>query len=129
MKRRWMKKIFSIFLIFTSMCGNTAFAGVETDGAKLAQAINYLLAFVEKSECKFIRNDKEYSAENAAAHMRKKHQYFKDKIKTPEDFIRLAATKSLMTNKPYLVRLKNGKLVKSETWLLQALDVFQEEQN
>lgn len=111
------------------MCGNTAFAEVETDGAKLAQTINYLLAFVENSECKFIRNDKEHSDENAAAHMRKKYQYFKDKIKTPEDFIRLAATKSLITNKPYLVRLKNGNLVKSETWLLQALDVFRAEQN
>ncbi|MBT8370704.1 MAG: DUF5329 domain-containing protein [Deltaproteobacteria bacterium] len=124
-----MKKIVSIFWVFTSMCGNTAFAEVETDAAKLAQTINYLLAFVENSECKFIRNDKEHSAENAAAHMRKKYQYFKDKIKTPEDFIRLAATKSLITNKPYLVRLKNGKLVKSETWLLQALDVFQKEPN
>jgi hypothetical protein len=44
--------------------------------------------------------------------------------KTPEDFIRLSATKSLMSGKPYMVKTKAGQLLKSETWLLKALEAY-----
>ena len=50
------------------------------------------------------------------------------KIKTPEDVIRLTATKSLMTGKLYYVRLKGGEKITSEAWLLQALEAYQQKQ-
>ena len=40
---------------------------------------------------------------------------------TPEDFIRLAATKSLLTGQPYLVRTRDGKEMPLNTWLSNAL--------
>ena len=64
----------------------------------------------------------------AAAHMQRKYEHFKDKIKTPEDFIRLTATKSLMTGKLYYVRLKDGEKLTSEAWLLQALEAYRQKQ-
>jgi hypothetical protein len=124
-----MKKIFSIFLVYASMWGNTAFAEFEPDTDKLTETINYLLSFVENSECIFIRNDNEHTAKAAAAHMKRKYEHFEGEIRTPEDFIRLAATKSLITGKPYLVKFKTGKVIKSETWLSQALEMYREEQN
>jgi len=61
--------------------------------------------------------------------MQKKYKHFKDKIKTPEDFIRLTATKSLMTGKLYYVKFKDGRKITSAAWLLQALEDFRQEQN
>ena len=87
----------------------------------IAAAINYLLSFVENSDCTFIRNNRAHTAKEAVVHMQRKYDYFKDEIKTPEDFIRLAASKSLMSGRTYMVRTKDGKLIKSETWLLEAL--------
>ena len=99
------------------------------NGEKLAAAINYLLTFVEKSDCTFIRNDRPHTAQQAAAHMQRKYDHFKDEIKTPEDFIRLSATKSLFSGKLYMVKTKTGQLMKSETWLLEALDVYRQKQH
>ena len=61
--------------------------------------------------------------------MQRKYAHFKDDIKTPEDFIRLTATKSLMTGKLYYVKLKNGEKITSEVWLLQALEDYRQNQN
>ena len=60
--------------------------------------------------------------------MQKKYEHFRNEIKTPEDFIRLAATKSLMSGNPYYVKLKNGEKITSETWLLKALEAYREKQ-
>jgi len=101
----------------------------STGGANhLSQTIQYLLDFVKTSECIFIRNNKEHTAVEAAAHMQRKYEHFNDKIKTPEDFIRLTATKSLMTGKLYYVRLKDGEKLTSEAWLLQALEAYRQKQ-
>ena len=99
------------------------------NGEKLAAAINYLLTFVEKSDCTFIRNDRPHTAQQAAAHMQRKYDHFKDEIKTPEDFIRLSASKSLISGKPYMVKTKSGRQLKSETWLLEALAVYRQTQH
>ena len=56
--------------------------------------------------------------------MRRKYDHFKDEIKTQEEFIRLAASESIMSGKPYMVRTKDGKLMKSATWLLEALEDY-----
>jgi len=98
------------------------------DSADLAATIDYLLAFVAESDCTFFRNDRAHTAEEAVNHMQRKYDHFKNKIKTPEDFIRLAATKSLLSGKPYMVKTKAGRLLKSETWLLEALETYRQEQ-
>jgi hypothetical protein len=106
-----------------------AFAFAEPPSQKddLSESIEYLLDFVTNSECTFIRNEKEHTPQEAAAHMRKKYDHFKHEIKTPEDFIRLAASRSLMTKKPYVIRTKDGKIMPSETWLQEALRQYRKE--
>lgn len=122
--RIMMKDIFSFSLVCWFVWGLTAFVDTEAQENNLTETISYLLSFVENSGCIFIRNDKEHTAEDALVHIRRKYEHFKDKITTPEDFIRLSATKSLLTDKPYSVKLKDGRIITSEVWLLEALEAY-----
>ncbi len=108
-----------IFLAVLGFCTLRAIA--EED---LESTINYLLAYVKDADVVFIRNNQEHTPDKAAAHMRRKYEHFKDQIKTPEDFILLAGTKSLMTGKPYQVRMKDGKMMLTQKWLKEALEKY-----
>jgi hypothetical protein len=123
-----LKKISGWLLLFALMWGPAVSAAPAAGTNDLSVTIKHLLDFVKNSECRFYRNDKEHTAGEAAAHMQRKYEHFKDEIKTPEDFIRLTATKSLMTGKLYYVRLKDGKKFTSEAWLLQALEAYRQKQ-
>jgi len=90
----------------------------------LEAVIRYLLQYVQNSEVVFIRNNREYSAHEAEDHIRKKYQHFKEQIKTPEDFIQFAGTKSLLSGRHYRVRLKNGTTMLSQKWLEIALGAY-----
>ena len=84
------------------------------------QVSAYLIDQVAKSHLTFTRNGTEYSSQEAADHIMKKYEYFKSQIKSPEDFIRLYASKSLMSGKPYLVSTAQGK-IPLEKWLGEIL--------
>ncbi len=122
-----MKKIITLFLLYPLIWAFTAYAGIEAGNDDLEDAINYLLTYVKNSDCIFIRNDKEHTAKDAVAHMQRKYEHFKDEIKSPEDFIRLTASKSLITGKPYMIKTTDGMKLKSENWLLKALELFRAE--
>lgn len=92
----------------------------------LQEAIDHLVEFVRTSDVVFIRNEKEHTPEDAAAHMLKKYKYAKRKVKTPEDFIEYCATKSTMSGKLYRVRLEDGTTVTSAEWLLAELEAYRE---
>jgi len=124
-----MKIFISLIALYLFPWCPIASAETAPDAENLAAAINYLLAFVEKSDCTFFRNDRAHTAQEAVSHMQRKYDHFKDEIKTPEDFIRLSASKSLITGKPYMVKTKAGRLLKSETWLLEALAAHRQKQH
>jgi hypothetical protein len=88
------------------------------------ETIAYLLAFVATSDCTFIRNGQSYTGKQASMHMQDKRRYFKDRIVTPEDFIRFAATKSLQTGQPYVVRTKEGKELRCDEWMKKVLKEY-----
>ena len=87
----------------------------------LEQTINYLIHYVETSKATFIRNGAEHTPAEAVSHIKAKYEHFKNEIKTPEDFIRLAATKSWLSGKLYLVRTPEGKETRLDAWLTEAL--------
>ena len=90
--------------------------------------INHLLQYIEDSDCTFIRNGKAYDTVEARAHIQKKYDYFKARIKTTEDFITHAATKSTMSGKPYKVRC-NGLEIPCAEWLKVELERFRSTQD
>ena len=93
----------------------------------LEQTIDYLIDYVGKSNATFIRNGSSYTPAEGVAHIKAKYEHFKSEIKTPEDFIRLSASKSLLTGKPYLVRTPDGKEIRLDAWLTDALKHHREQ--
>ena len=90
-------------------------------GESLEQTIDYLLNYVATSKNTFIRNGATHTGEEAVKHIKAKYEHFKPEIKTPQDFIRLSASKSLLSGKPYLVRAPDGKELRLDDWLNEAL--------
>jgi hypothetical protein len=87
----------------------------------LDDSIKFLLDYVAKSDATFIRNGQTHTPPEAANHIKAKYEHFRNEIKTPEDFIRLSASKSLLTGQPYLVRTHDGKEMPLSVWLTDAL--------
>lgn len=83
--------------------------------------INHLLKYVEESKCVFIRNNKEYDAHEAAQHIKSKNESILADIKTPEDFIEQAASKSMLSGQPYWVRCADHAPTLSAEWLIKEL--------
>lgn len=106
-------------IIILSVASRPAYAAQPQPG--LEQTVQYLLEYVSGSGLTFIRNASEYSGQEAAEHMKNKYEHFKDKISTAEDFIDWAASKSLMTGRPYLVIMENGTTIPTRDWLATVL--------
>lgn len=86
------------------------------------EKIEALIAHVEGlRDAKFVRNDVEYDAKTAGKFLRGKWDANKAKIDTAQDFIEQAASVSSTTGKPYLIRFKEGKEVKSGEYLKEQL--------
>jgi uncharacterized protein DUF5329 len=98
-------------------------ASAATDDM-LVRTINHLLAYVEASNCVFIRNGKEHNSQEAAKHMKTKYDYFMFNIKTPEEFIEKAGSKSIIGGQPYWVRCADHSPILSAEWLTQELSNY-----
>jgi len=99
----------------------------ESTGEDLDLTIANLLQHVARSNLIFIRNGVMHSPAKAEAHMRRKYEYFKGDIQTPEDFIRLCASKSTQTGRPYQVKLPDGRLLRTDQWMLSVLSQYRRE--
>jgi hypothetical protein len=84
--------------------------------------IDYLITSIEHSEgAKFIRNGTEHDGKEAAAHLRSKLKSAGGKVKNVEDFIRLCATRSYISGKPYRIVTPDGNIVNSEQYFREKL--------
>ena len=91
-----------------------------------AAEINYLLGFVDRSGCEFYRNGTWYDSHRARSHLRDKYDYLvaRDRIKSAEDFIDQAATRSSVSGEAYQIRCEAGPTVPSNVWLRTALSSY-----
>lgn len=96
-------------------------AGSRPAAADVEPTIDYLIGFVARSELSFVRNERRYSADEAARHMQRKYRHLRDEIHTVDDFIELAASRSLSTGEPYLVIDSTGRSTPTGQWLRQVL--------
>jgi len=104
-----VKPILAAIVLVLSLA--TAHADPVTD------EIVYLIDFVRHSSCTFIRNGSEYNGMQAADHIQAKYDYYKSDIKTVEGFIERAASKSMLSGKPYEVRCADGKIIPAADWI------------
>ncbi len=70
--------------------------------------ILYLLGQIQQSPFLFERNGTTYTGPKAAAHLRMKYGYAKNRISTAEQFIHFIAAGSLTTGKPYYIIDEQG---------------------
>lgn len=87
--------------------------------------IEFLISSMENLKgAIFIRNGSEYNRQEAAKHLRMKIQLAGDRVQTADDFIRLCASKSYASGKPYLIGLSDGQIIKSEKYFREKLKEF-----
>ena len=89
-----------------------------------AKEIDYLLSTIGQSDCVFVRNGKEYDAQDAEAHLRMKYRRAKRYAPTTEKFIERLASKSSMSKKPYLIECNDQQRVPSGQWLTDLLSEY-----
>jgi hypothetical protein len=87
----------------------------------LEVVVEKLLAILSTSKLTFVRNGSDHTGAEASAHIRSKYERARDTIKTPEDFIENAASRSSLTGKPYLVRFADGTTQPLGAWLTEQL--------
>ena len=91
-----------------------------------ARKIEHLIAAVARlSDAKFIRNGAAYDAAKAADHLRLKLREAGERVTTAEDFIRLCASRSSVSGKPYEIEFADGRRISSEAFLRAKLKELQ----
>jgi len=105
-----MKSIFLLMLLLSTLFSNE-------------KEINHLLKFIESTKCTYDRNGDKHTGSKAVKHIKKKYKYYYDDIKTTEDFIRLAATKSMMSGSVYKIHC-DKETITSKQWLLKELTKY-----
>ena len=114
---------FGAWVVATAVLFAPAAFGGREKAPTEQEKIEALIKTVEGlTDAKFVRNGSEYDGHAAAEHMRRKWKQAAERVKTARDFIRLAASKSDTSGKPYLIRFKDGREVESGTWLSERLN-------
>ena len=89
------------------------------------QKIDFLIrAVAQMQDAVFVRNGNEYSAQQAADHMRLKLRHAGDRVKTVDDFIIYCAASSSVSGQPYTIKFHDGRAVPSADFLRAKLAEF-----
>ena len=115
-----------LFLIAVIFFSSSFSAGEQNNAEK---EILHLFEYLKQSNCEFNRNGSWYSANDAVKHLKTKYRYLVKKglIKTAEQFIERAASRSSMSGKPYLVKCGDSKPVQTSEWFNDELKRIREE--
>ena len=116
-----LDKIIRFPVVFLMVLSSAAYADTQKE-------IAHLLDFVANTACKYERNGTLYSGIEAQGHIEKKYQYFINKIKSAEDFIKYSATESAMSGKKYKILCADMPMQYSGDWLLEELKKFRQSQ-
>ncbi len=113
-----MKRILFTACIILAVIAGAAVAREVGEQEK----IEYLISSVENLKgAQFIRNGSAHDGKEAADHLRMKLGTAGSRVKTADDFIRLCASASSITGRPYMIRLADGTVVRSEEFLRERL--------
>lgn len=86
----------------------------------MSEEIADLIDIIAASRCAFIRNGVAYDGAQAADHVKDKYEYYRSDIHSAEDFIALAATKSVVSGRPYAVQC-GDTIEPAAEWLTREL--------
>jgi hypothetical protein len=104
----------------------TCSAMAQSSSSVEARKIEHLIdAVAQLSDAKFVRNGAAYDAGKAADHLRLKLREAGERVATAEDFIRLCASRSSVSGKPYEIEFADGRRITSEAFLRAKLKELQ----
>lgn len=116
-----MRKILITAFVIIAIFSATVYAQENIEKKK----IEFLIASVQDLKgAKFIRNGAEHDGVEAAKHLRLKLEKAGKHVRTAEDFIRLCASKSYITGKPYMIKFSDGKTITSEKYLQKKIKEY-----
>jgi len=104
-------------ILIIALLANSALAGTQKE-------IAHLLDFVAQTPCQYDRNGTIHTGQEARAHINMKYEYYKQRVKTAEDFIKYSATKSKISGKKYRIHCPDTGTMDASDWLLQELDRY-----
>jgi len=113
----------NLCLLLCGLLCHNGFAIADVPDDQVSE-VEHLLAYVENSGCIFIRNGDQHSAADSVSHIMKKYDYYRDDIKTTEDFISYSATKSVLSGKYYTVNCPGSETQRTQDWLLAELERY-----
>ena len=90
--------------------------------------VTHLLEFVRTTTCTVDRNGSLHDGPSAHAHILKKYDYFRDRIRTTEDFIAYSATRSTVSNQAYTVLCPGQPRMETAEWLKRELERYRKHQ-
>jgi hypothetical protein len=110
-------------LAIVLLCHSSLAADVDV---QTQAEIANLMHRMQHSNCQFGRNGSWYDAEKAVHHIDKKYQYLlkRKAIRSTEDFIDRAASRSSISGQPYWVKCGNSPAVESAEWFRMQRDLF-----
>jgi hypothetical protein len=114
------------FLLILSLGGWTVSRADVPEAQKLE--VQHLLDYLANSGCLMERNGDKHDTEEAVEHIARKYNYYKDDIKTTEDFIDRSASRSLLSGRSYNVLCPGKEPQLTADWLKEELDRFRKEQ-
>ncbi len=105
-------------LALALLLGLSQISPAQDSSLVLEREIALLFTALGNSGCQFNRNGAWYGSKKAAAHLRRKYDYLlkKNLLTNTESFIDLAASRSSMSGKTYLVRCGSNASVESKAW-------------
>ena len=92
------------------------------------QEIHGLLHAVGSSGCEFIRGGTPHAGAKAQTHLFLKYEYLeaRDQLKSAEDFIAKAATRSSMSGEAYAMRCGDAPPQRCDEWLMTRLKAMRQ---
>ena len=112
--------LFTALLLLTLVTPTSLIAQALDPAEK--QKIETLIEQVRTlKDARFIRNGSSYSADNAATFLSRKWQANNSSVKSARDFIDKVASFSGTSGRPYLIRFKDGREIRSREFFLAEL--------
>ena len=113
-----------VFIPFAAALGGPA-DSVSAE-VQVRREIEYLIGQVRRSPAMFFMEGTEIRGTVAANNMQSKEEYYRQDLKTVDDFVRLVCTSSAKTGECYHVRHLDGSIECLDLYLNHILDVHRQ---
>lgn len=114
----------SLLLAFSFLPGESRADVPEAQKAE----VQHLLDYLKNSGCRMDRNGSIHDADEAIKHIVRKYDYYRDDIKTTEDFIDRSASRSTFSGRAYKVLCPGQEARPTADWLKEELERFRKQQ-